>query len=103
MTTSETAATTRCFLYGSVDSGSISGSRNRSGVTNVIRLQMDADTSEKCEKMLSSYCRYSILNLQYIPRSLKAYFKDDARKPTNKTEFAIDQKCTISRPTSQDE
>lgn len=64
----------------------------------MIRLKLDADSAKKCEAMVSSYCRYNILDKQAVPKSLKAYFKD-TRAPASEVNFSIDAKCKITKST----
>jgi hypothetical protein len=92
---------TRCFLHGSIESTVYTSKRNlasggNSQVSDLIRLQMDATTPEYCEKIVSSYCRYNILDKQYVPRTVKAYFRND-EKPAENVDFAINKKCVITK------
>lgn len=95
-------AAPRCYLTGMIESTNFSGTKKNSGVTNMIRMRFEAGDSKQCEKMLSSYCRYNVLDKQYVPRTLKASFVDEAKKDS-KVDFEIDKKCNITHPTNKED
>jgi hypothetical protein len=86
---------TQCFLYGSITDTTFSGlAKGKSAVSNMIRLHMDANTVDYCQKMISSYCRNNILDKGDVPSKLNAYFSDEKAK---RTVFTIDKKCKVKR------
>ena len=86
------AGGTRCFVHGVITP--IYENKEKTSLSDMLRLNFDADTRAKCEQMMSAYCQYNIKDKNYSPTRLTAYFKADMDK-SETINYTFSEKCKI--------
>lgn len=87
----------RCFLHGVAVNADKSKKNTYGALQDIIRLNFDAKNSQKCEKMIRSYCKNQLLGKDQRIKTLTGYFRDAGAK-TPRVHYEIDGQCEISKP-----
>ena len=85
------AGEARCFLHGIITPV---GDKEKSSLSDMIRLHFDAADKAKCEQMISAYCQYQVKDKNYSPGRLKGSFKVDVEKSEEVT-YTLSEKCKV--------
>ncbi len=83
----------RCFLHGIVTP--TYENKEKTSLSDMIRMHFDADNKAKCEQMMTAYCQYNIREKGYSPTRLKASFKPDMDK-SEEYNYSLKENCKIS-------
>jgi hypothetical protein len=82
----------RCFLHGIITPAS--DNKEKTSLSDMIRLNFDANEEEKCKQMMSAYCQYNVKDKNYSPTRLKGSFKPDAEKSAESV-YRFNEKCKL--------
>lgn len=95
----------RCYLWGYSVASSITDGTNFATLGNLIRMNFDADSLEKCRTMINAYCRHNILDNREFPKKMRAFYRPkDKPDPTHY--FKVGMTCNLeetARPKELDE
>jgi hypothetical protein len=87
------AGSPRCFLHGIITP--IYENKDKSSLSDMIRMHFEAADKAKCEQMMSAYCQYHVKDKGYSPTRLKASYKPDTDKSEEFT-FSLSEGCKLS-------
>lgn len=82
----------RCFLHGIITP--LYENREKTTLSDMIRMHFDAGDKAKCELMISNYCQYHIREKGYSPTRLKGSFKADIDK-SEETTYTLAENCKL--------
>lgn len=91
----------RCILHGMIYPKY--DTQQKSTFSDMIRLHFDVkdpEDKQKCEDLLSSYCRHNVVAEQYIPTKLRGSFKPDTDN-TEETVYGFTETCALTREERQ--
>ncbi|NUM88736.1 MAG: hypothetical protein HUU37_06000 [Bdellovibrionales bacterium] len=85
----------QCYLHGIVRAKDES---KKPELSDMIRMRFDADSRDKCKRMLDAYCRYNIRDRGYLAGTLEAYWRPDVNddSDSDKVTFTFTDKCMVS-------
>lgn len=86
------AGPSRCFLHGIITP--LYENKDKTTLSDMIRMRFDADDRVKCELMITNYCQYNILEKAYSPKRLKGYFKPDVDK-SEESAYTLAENCKL--------
>lgn len=86
------AGPARCFLHGIITP--LYENKEKTTLSDMIRMHFDADDRAKCELMITNYCQYHIREKGYSPTRLKGSFKVDVDK-SEETTYTIAENCKL--------
>lgn len=86
------AGDAKCYLQGIISA--VGSNEAKPSITDMLRMNFDANNKAKCEEMLKSYCFYNIREKSYTPVKLKAIFKPDVDK-SEVTNYRFNSKCKL--------
>jgi hypothetical protein len=92
----------RCFLHGIAVNADTSKKNQYGALQDIIRLNFDAKTSQKCERMIRSYCKVQLLGKDQKIKTLSGYFRDAGEK-NPRVHYEIDGQCEITKPLKDEE
>jgi len=90
--TSASSGSPRCFLHGVLVAAA--GNEEKPSLSDMIRLNFDADNKEKCERIMTSYCNYSVKDKNYSPVRIKGSFKPNG-EGAEEFRYSFSQDCTL--------
>ena len=83
----------RCFMHGVMVPRYDPADNNT--MSNMLRLNFDANDKTKCEQMMMAYCQENVKGQNYSPIRLKASFKPDVDK-TDETTYEFTEGCKLN-------
>lgn len=86
----------RCFLHGILVPNHKESAKTK--LDDNLRLQFDSIEKADCEAKISSYCKYHVINEEYLPTKLEGYFRDNGGK---KSAYRLSDKCKILRDSEE--
>jgi hypothetical protein len=81
-----------CYLHGILVPERESA--EKPSITDMIRLHFDADSKEKCERMMASYCYANVKTRGYLPTRLVGVYKPDY-DGREETKYRLSPECTL--------
>ena len=82
----------RCFLHGVLVAAK--DREEKKSITDMIRLNFEADVKEKCERVMTSYCNYNVQMKGYSPIKLNGSFKPDT-DGRDEFKYSFSSECKI--------
>lgn len=84
---------TQCYLHGIVKP---KDDNKKGELSDMIRMRFDADSRDKCKRMIDSYCRYNVRDKGYLAGTLAAYWRPDVENPDDKVSFSFSDNCIVT-------
>jgi hypothetical protein len=86
------AGNPRCFMHGIMTPKL--ENKEKTSLSDMIRLHFDANDKDKCEQMMESYCVHNVKEKEYSPARLTGSFKPDVDK-SEETSYRFTESCKL--------
>lgn len=87
------AGPAKCFLHGVITP--TGDNKEKTSLSDMIRMHFDATEKAKCEQMITAYCTYNVKDKKYSPERLQGIFKSDVDKP-EESRYTFNYKCKLN-------
>lgn len=91
-TASAYAGPARCFMHGVMVPKL--ENKEKTSLSDMIRLHFDADDKAKCEQLMEAYCYHNIKSKDYSPAKITGSFKPDVDK-SEETSYHFTESCKL--------
>ncbi|MCO5143292.1 MAG: hypothetical protein M9962_09410 [Oligoflexia bacterium] len=83
----------KCFLHGVITP--TGDNKEKTSLSDMIRMHFDAAEKAKCEQMMTAYCTYNVKDKKYSPERLQGVFKADVDK-SDESRYTFNYKCKLN-------